>query len=138
MFLSFNGSIALLINTLYSFIITKNNKIPVGCCVCQRAVEGGCLGRRCWSVIRSILWGSWLMIAIGGHGAQTSQTYGESVVSSCWSPCVAIESTLCFCEIRIHCVPVTYQLSLINIFSHLADIMYIQLAIMSQNIKTIS
>ena len=129
MFLSFNGSIALLINTLYSFninrwnrlqeqfqeffIMTKNDKIPVGCCVCQRAVQGWCLGRRCWSVIGSILWGSWLMIAIGGHGAQTSQTYGESVVSSCWSPCVAIESTLCFCEIRIHCVPVTYQLSLL-------------------------
>ena len=131
MFLSFNGSIALLINTLYSFniniwnrlwyrdehsqqfwIMTKSNKIPVGCCVCQGAVQGGCLGRRCWSVVGSILWWSWIMIAVRGHGSQPSQTYGEPVVTS-WSSCVPIESTLCF-KIRIHRVQVTYQLSLMN------------------------
>ena len=152
MFLSFNGSIALLINTLYSFtinrwsrlqtspqfrIMTKRNKIPVCCCICQRAVQGGCLGRRCWSVVGSILWWSWIMIAVWRHGAQTSQTYRESVVTS-WSSCVPIKSTLCF-KIRIHCVQLTYQLSLelwiLNSNSHLADIVYIQLDIKSQNYK---
>ena len=74
---------------------------PVGCWVCERAVERWGFGRRGRSVIGgSILARPGLVLTVGGHGSQTSQTNGEPVVTS-WSSCVAVETTLSL-EIRIH------------------------------------
>ena len=73
---------------------------PVGSTVTQRAVQGGGLGGGAGGLIAALLWGPRLVLAIGGHGAKTTQTNGEPVISS-WSSSLSVKTTLGF-EIGIH------------------------------------
>ena len=68
---------------------------PVCCTLTQGAVQrrgfrGGPRG-----LIAAVLWGSGLMLSVGGHGAETSQAYGEPVITS-WSSSLSVETTLSF------------------------------------------
>ena len=73
---------------------------PVGCTLTEGAVQRRGLRGRPGGLIAAVLWGPGLMLAVGGHGAQTSQAYGEPVITA-WSSGLSIETTLSF-EIWIH------------------------------------
>ena len=73
----------------------SNCDSPVGCTLTEGAVQRRGFRGRPRGLIAAVLWGSGLMLPVGGHGAKTSQAYGEPVITS-WSSSLSVETTLSF------------------------------------------
>ena len=69
--------------------------LPVGCTVTEGAVERGGLGGGPGGLVAGVLRGPGLVLSVRGHGAQTSQTDWEPVISS-WSSGLSVKITLGF------------------------------------------
>ena len=69
--------------------------LPVGCTVTEGAVERGRLGGGPGGLVAGVLRGPGLVLSVRGHGAQTSQTDWEPVISS-WSSGLSVKITLGF------------------------------------------
>ena len=68
---------------------------PVSCTLTEGAVQRGGFRWGPGCLIAAVLWGPGLVLSIGGHGAETSQAYGEPVITS-WSSGLSVETTLSF------------------------------------------
>ena len=82
------------INCLKSYFFSVCG-LPVGCTLTEGAVQRGGFRWGPGCLIAAVLWRPGLMLAIGGHGAQTSQAYGEPVITS-WGSGLSVETTLSF------------------------------------------